>query len=128
MSQKEYNLKCENRTEIQRDFHRNRIAFIIVNNEVYYIENEDKSHFEFAQQLGITKQQFDNICRGFFYKDYIVFYKGHFIYDDEMIKEALLAVEKIKNHVGVSEVKVYCGQKVGGPNEIWPPDKFIGKF
>ena len=128
MSNQEYNLKCENRTEIQRDLHKNRVAFIIINNEIYYIEKSDKSHFELAQELGINKEQFDELCRGFFYQDYIVFYKGHFIYDDKLVEEGLRFVDKIKTRVGVEKVKVYCGQKVGKPNEIWPPDKFIGEY
>lgn len=128
MSKQEYNLECENRTEVQRDLHKNRVAFIIVSDKIYYIEKNDKSHFELAQELGINKQQFDELCRGFFYKDYIVFYKGYFTYDDKMVDEALQFVNEIKNHVEVEKVKVYCGQKVGSPNEIWPPDKFIGEF
>ncbi|MGD9901214.1 MAG: hypothetical protein AB7S44_01610 [Spirochaetales bacterium] len=128
MKKNKYNLKCEDRTQIQRDFHKERIAFLIVKDKIHFIKGVDKSHFELASELGISKEEFDNLCRGFYLNGKIVFYKGHFTYDNEMISIAKKFIPEIKKFCGAKEVEVYCGQIVGSPNEIWPPDFYLGKF
>jgi hypothetical protein len=125
---KKYNISCENRTETQKNFHKERVAFIIINDKIHFIKEIDKSHFELATELGISKEKFDTLCRGFYRNGQIVFYKGHFIYDKDMIETAKKFIGKIKKFCNVEKVKVYCGQKVGDPNTIWPPDYFLGEF
>lgn len=129
MNKKEYNLTCENRTETQRKFHRDRVAFLIYKSKIYYLKDVDKSHFELASELGISKEEFDNLCRGFYFNNRVVFYKGHFIYDEDIIATAKKFIAKIKRHCDCKEkVEVYCGQKIGDPNTIWPPDYYLGEF
>lgn len=46
-----------------KDFHKRRIAFIVIDNELYYIKNSEKSHWEFCQEKNISKEQFNEMTR-----------------------------------------------------------------
>ena len=57
--------KHENYDEKTRDFHRSRIAFLIIDGEVNFLANSEMSHYEWAKTLGINDEQFASIVRGY---------------------------------------------------------------
>ena len=57
-------------------FHKQRTAFIIINNEVLFLTNSKLSHFEWAQTLGVNEEVFITLTRGYVLNGNIVFYKG----------------------------------------------------
>ena len=124
----EYDLENESSSDKTRDFHKNRIAFIIYNNMVYYMKDTVLSHWEFAQTLGIEKEIFDNLCRGYYLEGKLIFYKGNFEYDVELINYAKCYFEEIKRELKLEKVNVYFGQKIGKIGEAWPPDYFYGEI
>ena len=78
-----------------RDFHRRRIAFIVIDEKIYYIKNSGQSHWEFCQEKNISKEQFNELTRGYYIDGNIVFYKGNFIYDQALICDAMKYIIKI---------------------------------
>lgn len=116
--------------EESRDFHRKRRAFVIYKGELSFIdEGSDMSHWEFCtnQFPDITKDKFNNITRGYYLDGNLVFYKDNFCYDDALINEALKFVPEIKEKLGVSNVKINFGLKVGKPGENWPMNYYYGE-
>lgn len=122
-----YNLNNESDIDEVKDFHKKRIAFIIYQDKVFYIKDSSFSHWEFAQTLGITKEEFDELCRGYFLDGKLIFYKGNFIYDDTLIRVAKTYFDEIKKELNLEKVNVYFGQKIGKPGEAWLPDYFYGE-
>lgn len=122
-----YDLNNESNSLDVKDFHKRRIAFIVYEDKVFYIKDSTFSHWEFAQTIGISKEVFDNLCRGYYLDEKLIFYKGNFEYDDELINFAKRYFDEIKRELNLGKVKVYFGQKVGKIGEAWPPDYFYGE-
>lgn len=121
-----YDLKNESNSEEVNNFHKRRIAFLIYENKVFYIKDSTFSHWEFAQTLNISKETFDNLCRGYYLDGKLIFYKGNFTYDEEMISFAKQYFDEIKKELNLEKIEVYFGQKIGKIGEAWPPDYFYG--
>ncbi|HOZ88925.1 MAG TPA: hypothetical protein PK737_01675 [Bacilli bacterium] len=112
-----------------RDFHKQRLAFIIINDEVNYLEDSSISHWEYCQTLNITKEVFITLIRGFCRNDYIVFYKDNFIYDEELINNSLKYIPQIKKVYNKGKLKIYFGQIVSTEKDvIWQPDYLYGEI
>lgn len=122
-----YDLENESNSSDVKDFHKNRIAFIIYNNTVHFMKDSELSHWEFAQTLGIEKEIFDELCRGYYLNEKLIFYKGNFEYDDNLIDYAKQYFYEIKRVLKLEKVNVYFGQKIGKIGEAWPPDYFYGE-
>jgi len=69
----------------EQKFHVSRIAFMIINNEIIYLENSKMSHIEWYKSLGYKEEDFNNIVRGYTKDNKIIFYKGDFLYDDKQL-------------------------------------------
>ena len=111
-----------NRPETDSEYHKKRRAFIIYNDEVLFIEKGvDKSHYEFACELGIDKDTFSSLCRGYYLAGDLVFYKGNFVYDEELISYAKNYINVIKEKLNLESIKVYFGLNVGKQGEYWLP-------
>lgn len=109
-----------------RDFHRQRRAFVIVNNKLDFLPlGSQMSHFEFCQSKGIEKEQFNQLTRGYYLNSNLVFYKDNFIYDEFLIKEALDFVPEIAKELSLGEVNIYFGQL---PEENFRLDYYYGKY
>ena len=102
-----------------RKFHKKRIAFMIINNEIIFLENSAMSHFEWYTSLNLKKEDFKNIVRGYIMDSRAVFYKGDFIYDDEVIEKAKEYGEIIKKKYNIKKLKISAGLKKGEKGEIW---------
>lgn len=118
--------KFEVHTKEVDELHKKRVAFVIVNGKPIFVENSTKSHLELCKELGVDESNFDNITRGFFLNDYIVFYCGNFETNDDVVFDAKKYCIEICNYLKLSDVNIYCGLKIGKLGDIWPPLKVIG--
>lgn len=109
-----------------RDFHKQRKAFIILNNKIEFLpDGSSMSHFEYCQTKGISKEDFNKITRGYYLDGKVVIYKDNFIYDDELINEALSYLDEISQRIMQTEFDIYFGQL---PNENFALDYYYGKY
>lgn len=109
-----------------RDFHKQRRAFIILNGILEFLpEGSEMSHFEYCQSKGLDKNNFNKITRGYYLNGYVVFYKGNFIFDENLINEALKYLEEISLMVSANELEIYFGQL---PEKNFALDYYYGKY
>lgn len=106
----------------EQEFHKSRVAFMIINSEIYFLENSDMSHKEWYLSLDYNIEKFEDIVRGYYREGNIVFYKGDFIYDNYVVKIAKEYSSKVKEYVKDFKAKVYVGVVKGKIGEIWQPD------
>lgn len=109
-----------------RDFHKQRIAFVILNNEIYFIRNSEMSHWEYCQSINVTKEVFDSLTRGYYLNGNIVFYKDNFTYDNNVIAEGLKYLVRIKEECHIDKANIYFGLIVDKTKKIWPFDYHYG--
>lgn len=109
-----------------RDFHKQRKAFIILNGKLEFLpEGSSLSHYEYCQTKGLSKEEFNSITRGYYLNGNAVFYKDNFIYDDEVISNALQVVDEISRIVNADEFDIYFGQL---PEQGFALDYHYGKY
>lgn len=100
----------------------NRILFMIINNQVRYLESPTGDHREWYLSLGLDPNNFENIIRGFIMDNKIVFYKGmNFNYDGEVINAAMVYSPSIRTYLNNPNLRVYCGIIINGFNSKWEP-------
>ena len=88
----------------------NRTLFMIIGNEVKYLQNSTMDHREWYVSLGYDSNQFDSIVRGFVENNRIIYYKGStFSYDDEVIRAAKMFTPNIRFMCSNPSLEVYCG-------------------
>ena len=124
---KEYS-KRTNLSQNEKNIHKERIAFMIIDDEILFLKNSELSHFMWAKQLGVPESIFSQIVRGYYKNGKASFYKGNFEYDNECIECAKRFATEIKEYVGVSSIECWCGHKVGKIGEEWPSLYFVGEF
>ena len=107
------------------DFHKQRTAFIIINNEVLFLTNSKLSHFEWAQSLGVNEEVFITLTRGYVLNGNIVFYKGKFEFDDNVVADAHTYAKKIKSKCGLKVARVYVGVIAGEIGTLFPPKQYL---
>lgn len=112
----------------EKEFHRSRVAFLIHNGEVLYLEGSTMSHIEWATSIGIDSTEFASITRGYARGGDIVFYKGDFEYDDIVKSDAIKYAPIIKEHCNMPSANVCLGVVVGNVGELWPPKEIIEKI
>ena len=109
-----------------RDFHKQRKAFIILNNNVYFLPEESSmSHFEYCKKIGLDKETFNKITRGYYLNGNLVFYKDNFIYDEDLINESLNFIDEISDELKVDEFEIYFGHL---PEDNFKLDYHYGKY
>ena len=109
-----------------RDFHKQRKAFIILNNNVYFLpERSYMSHFEYCQKIGLDKETFNQITRGYYLNGNLVFYKDNFTYDEELINESLNFIDEISRKLGIDKFEIYFGHL---PDDNFKLDYYYGKY
>ena len=110
----------------ERDTHKKRRAFIILNKELEFLpEGSSMSHFEYCQTKGISKEEFNNIIRGYYLDGRVAFYKDNFTYDNDLINEALTFLDEISQKIEKTEFDIYFGHL---PNENFALDYYYGKY
>lgn len=109
-----------------RDFHRQRKAFVILNDKLEFLpEGTSMSHYEYCQTKGLSKEEFNEITRGYYLNGKTIFYKDNFIYDDEVIKNALQVLDEISSTIDIDEFDIYFGQL---PEQEFALDYYYGKY
>ena len=109
-----------------RDFHNKRKAFIILNSKIEFLpEGSSMSHFEYCKEKGISKEVFNTITRGYYLNGNLVFYKDNFIYDENLIIEALKLINEFAKELGIGEFDIYFGQL---PDQGFALDYYYGKY
>lgn len=109
-----------------RDFHKQRKAFIILNGVLEFLpEGTEMSHFEYCQAKGLDKNSFNQITRGYFLNGNLVFYKDNFIFDQNVIDEALMFLDDISSIISSSEFEIYFGQL---PDKNFELDFYYGRY
>ena len=98
-----------------------KILFMIINNNVQFLENSDMDHREWYQSLGLDINAFDQVVRGYVLEHKIVFFKGLFNYDEEVIKMARMFSPTIREYCHDSSLEVYCGIVVQSYGSKWEP-------
>ena len=114
-----------------REFHSRRRAFVIYDGKLYIIrKGSTMSHWEFCQSKlpNITKDIFNQLTRGYYIDNELVFYKDNFIYDNNVINEALQYVKKIKSRLHIDSCKIYFGLIIGEPGTDWAKDYYYGNL
>lgn len=100
----------------------NRILFMIIDNQVKYLQNSTMDHREWYNSLGLDPNLFESIIRGFIMEGKIVFYKGsNFNYDDEVMKCAKMFAPSMRITLNDLNLGVYCGVNISGFNAKWEP-------
>ena len=93
-----------------RDFHKQRRAFVILNNKLELLpDGTSMSHFEYCQTKGLSKEEFNKITRGYYLNGNLVFYKNNFVYDDNVISEALQFLNEIAEKYLLKKFEIYFG-------------------
>ena len=105
----------------EKEFHKSRIAFMIINQEVIFLENSPMSHIEWYTSLGLPIEKFDNIVRGYTKDNKIIYYKGDFLYDEEVLDVAKNTSYKIMEYIGNFNLKVFAGVTKGEIGAEWDP-------
>ncbi|GAA0101488.1 hypothetical protein UT300012_22030 [Paraclostridium bifermentans] len=110
-----------------KEFHRQRIAFAIVNGEVLYLENSELSHIGWLVGSGlVTAEEFIHVTRGYYKDGIIAFYSGNFKGGTTVERDALEHVESIIDYLDINEVKsIYCGVQEGEIGTVWEPIKTL---
>ena len=113
--------------EEAKDFHRKRKAFVIMNNKLEFLpEGTTIMHYDYCKEKGMSKEEFNNITRGYYLDGLgVVFYKDNFIYDDKVISEGLQFINEISEHFGVNEFEIYFGHIV---EQNFKLDYHYGKY
>jgi len=107
------------------NFHKQRVAFIILDNDILYLQNSRLSHLQWAQSIGINESKFNSLTRGYVLNNNIVFYKGNFDFDDHVIEDAYKYANSIKSKLSLNQAKVYAGLIIGEVGTIYPPQKHL---
>ena len=94
---------------------------MIIENEILYLNNSAMSHIEWYTSLNLPTEKFDSIIRGYTKNDKIIYYKGDFEYDDEVIDVAKNTCSQIMGKIGNYDLKVYAGVTKGEVGTEWEP-------
>ena len=96
--------------------------FMILHDDILYLENSDMDHKEWYVSLGEDSNTFDNVIRGFVIDNKIIFFKAFFNYDEEVIKAAKRFGPIIRKKYNNDELGVFCGiLNGGGYGKNWEP-------
>ena len=98
-----------------------KVLFLIIGNEVKYLQNSPMDHREWYASLGYDLNLFENVVRGFVEGNRIIFYKGSsFQYDEEVISAARKFTPNIRYTCSNPSLEVYCGIYFQ-PGSKWEP-------
>ena len=100
----------------------NKVLFMVLDNQVVYLQNSNMDHREWFVSLGKNPDEFDNVIRGFIMDGKIVFFKGmNFNYDQGVIDVATKVAPSIRITLQNPSLEVYCGIVINSYGEKWEP-------
>lgn len=99
----------------------NRVLFMIIHNQIQYLQNSAMDHKEWYDSLGLDPALYESIVRGYVIENKIVFFKGiTFQYDEEVIRSAKMFAPHIRQALQNETLEVYCGILIN-PGQKWEP-------
>ncbi len=104
-----------------KEFYQSGIAFIIYQGHIFYLKNSFLSHEEWCSALGINKDLYMKLVRGYIKNNEIVFYQGNFKYNEEVINICIDTYKQIAFDNNLRDYSVYCGVIKGKVGEKWKP-------
>lgn len=107
--------------KMEKQFHLSRVAFMIIDDKIYFLKNSDMSHYEWYKNLGFDEKKFNNIIRGYYKDGKIIFYKADFTYDVLTKECAIKYAKTIMNEVNDFNCDIWLGVKKGKIGEDWMP-------
>ncbi len=117
-----YKLSKNKEEEIKEaEFHKKRIAFLIVNNEILFLQNSPMTHYEWAKSINIDVSNFDEITRGYALNNEIFFYHGNFDVNEKVIEDAKIYTKIICEKFNLKNPSVYAGMEIGEIGTRWKP-------
>ena len=99
----------------------NKILFMILGREIKYLQNSEMDHREWYESLGLDPNNYDNIVRGFIVDGKIIFFKGMFNYDEEVIRVAKEFAPLMISNLNNPNLEVYCGILANSLGGKWEP-------
>lgn len=109
-------------------FHKSRIAFIYVNGQIQYNEDDedDRDHMHWAMaDYDISYDEFEKAKRGYISKGKIFFYQGSDFSKVEIeeisLQDLVDLIDKHNQYFNNETILVYSGMKIGKVGEIWKP-------
>lgn len=122
------NYESYSKSRKEQEFHKQRIIFVIKNEEVFTNKHTSISHEEWFKELGWDVERvMENNVRGYYDGKDIYCYRG---YDFREPDYSLIAcnLDEIINKLEISdsETRVYSGVVVGEIGEKWKPRIDLG--
>ena len=105
----------------ETNFHKSRIAFMIINEKIEYLANSTFSHEQWYKNLGLPIEQFETIVRGYIRDQKAIFYRGDFICDDIVIETAKKYGKQIQKDMDNYNIEIYAGVEKGEIGTPWKP-------
>ncbi|MBR2828742.1 MAG: hypothetical protein IKE70_05875 [Bacilli bacterium] len=92
-----------------------RIMFMVINDHVEYLKNNNYDHKEWYNTLGLDPNLYEKVIRGFIMNGKIIFFKGfNFNYDDEVIQCATRHATEMRKFLQNPNLEVWCGILANG--------------
>ena len=105
----------------EKKYHKSRIMFAIINDNLHLVDNDERSHKEWLEQdFGLNQNHFNDINRGCIKDSIIMVYKGQnftSISENELSKIIIMVAHKLE--LDLTKYTVYNGVKVGAIGETW---------
>jgi len=108
--------------QAEREFHKSRFAFMIINDKLLFLANSPLSHKEWFETLK-TDADFDKVNRGYYKDGKIIVYKADFTFDNETIQVAQTYYKAICKRANSAQAELWCGVNKGKIGENWLPIK-----
>ena len=99
----------------------NQIIFVIFNNQIHYSQDPNIDYRQLYLSVGGDDNTYDAAIKGIIVKDKIIFFKGNFTYDKDVIDMACKCAPLIKEQVNNPYLKVYCGINRQDEGTAWEP-------
>lgn len=110
------------------EFHKARLAFIWIGDELFFNENsdDDRDHQHWVcEDFGVTVEEFEELPRGYILPGRIQLFKGSSFspINVRSIKKDhfMRLIEKHNKLYPRYDYEIYNGVKVGKVGEVWPP-------
>ena len=92
-----------------------RIMFMVINDRVVYLKNNNFDHKEWYNSLDLDPNLYEQVIRGFIMNGKIIFFKGlTFNYDDEVINCATRHATEMRIFLQNKDLEIWCGILVNG--------------
>ena len=100
---------------------KDRLLFIVMNNEIKFKEDDGTDHKEWYQSLGGDMAEYDNVIRGYVMEGKIIYFKANLNYDGDVIEFATKTGIKMKKQLNNFDLKICCGIDPGHDGSKWEP-------